>query len=81
MTDSHNHAIDPAKQTNSRIALSLFLTLGFVCIEATAGILGKSLALLSDAGHNLTDVIALALSWYAIRLSAKSANSKKTFFL
>jgi cobalt-zinc-cadmium efflux system protein len=51
----------------------------FVIVEAIAGIWGNSLALLSDAGHNLTDVIALALSWYAIRLSSQPANSKKTF--
>jgi cobalt-zinc-cadmium efflux system protein len=38
-----------------------------------------SLALLTDAAHNLTDVIALALSWYAIRLTLRPANSGKTY--
>jgi cobalt-zinc-cadmium efflux system protein len=76
---SHNHFGDIAKQTTSRLALSLALTLIFVFIEAIAGIIGNSLALLTDAAHNLTDVIALALSWYAIRLTAQPANSRKTY--
>jgi cobalt-zinc-cadmium efflux system protein len=53
--------------------------LAFVIVEAIAGVCANSLALLSDAGHNLTDVIALALSWYAVRLSTQPANSSKTF--
>src|SRR5688572_4797914 len=76
---SHNHFGDIAKQTTYRLALSLALTLIFVFIEAIAGIIGNSLALLTDAAHNLTDVIALALSWYAIRLTAQPANSRKTY--
>ena len=55
------------------------LTLVFVFIEAIAGIIGNSLALLTDAAHNLTDVIALGLSWYAIRLTAQPANARKTY--
>ncbi|HVF25555.1 MAG TPA: cation diffusion facilitator family transporter [Anaerolineales bacterium] len=76
---SHNHFGDIAKQTTSRLALSLVLTLIFVFVEAIAGIIGNSLALLTDAAHNLTDVIALGLSWYAIRLTAQPANSRKTY--
>ena len=53
--------------------------MAFVGFEAIAGLWGNSLALLSDAGHNLTDVIALGLSWYAIRLSTQPANATKTF--
>ena len=83
MTHEHSHAHshfgDLAKQTTSRLALSLFLTLAFVIFEAAAGILGNSLALLTDAGHNLTDVIALGLSWFAIRLTAQPANARKTY--
>jgi len=78
-THSHSHFGDIAKQTTSRLALSLILTLGFVFIEAIAGVIGNSLALLTDAAHNLTDVIALALSWYAIRLTSQPANGRKTY--
>lgn len=76
---SHNHFGDIANQTTSRLAFSLVLTLIFVFIEAIAGIIGNSLALLTDAAHNLTDVIALGLSWYAIRLTSQPANARKTY--
>lgn len=81
MEQAHTHSPSGSSsgQTINRIALSLGLTLAFVIIEAGAGLWANSLALLSDAGHNLTDVVALALSWYAIRLAAQSANPKKTF--
>jgi cobalt-zinc-cadmium efflux system protein len=61
------------------MALALFITLGFVIIEAGAGIIANSLALLTDAAHNLTDVIALALSWYAVHMTLRPANSGKTY--
>lgn len=67
------------KQTSRRLGLSLVLTLAFVVFEAVAGIWGNSLALLSDAGHNLTDVLALGLSWYAIRISTQPADSSRTY--
>jgi cobalt-zinc-cadmium efflux system protein len=70
---------DAAKQTTSRLSLSLFLTLAFVFIEAAAGVFSNSLALLTDAAHNLTDVIALGLSWFAIRLTSQPANARKTY--
>ena len=78
---SHNHSSSVllSRQTRTRVAISLGLTLVFVLIEAIAGIWANSLALLSDAAHNLTDVIALGLTWYAIRLSSQPANSAKTF--
>jgi cobalt-zinc-cadmium efflux system protein len=76
---SHVHFGDIARQTSSRLALSLFLTLGFVFIEAIAGVIGNSLALLTDAAHNLTDVIALGLSWYAILLTSQPANARTTY--
>jgi cobalt-zinc-cadmium efflux system protein len=61
------------------LSLSLFLTLAFVFIEAGAGYFANSLALLTDAAHNLTDVIALGLSWFALRLTSQPANARKTY--
>ena len=75
----HSHLREAARQTTTRLSLSLFLTLAFVFIEAAAGIFANSLALLTDAAHNFTDVIALGLSWYAIRLTAQPANAHKTY--
>jgi cobalt-zinc-cadmium efflux system protein len=76
---THSHFGDIAQQSSSRLLISLVLTLAFVVFEAIAGYQAHSLALLSDAGHNLTDVIALGLSWYAIRLSHQPAHAGKTF--
>jgi len=51
----------------------------FVFIEIAAGIFSNSLALLTDAAHNFTDVLALALSWWALRLTSEPPNQKKTY--
>lgn len=76
---THSHLREAARQTTSRLSLSLFLTLAFVVVEAGAGIFANSLALLTDAAHNLTDVIALGLTWFAVRITAQPANAKKTY--
>src|SRR3972149_2848037 len=76
---SHSHFRDLADQTTKRLALSLGLTAGFVVVEIIAGIIGNSLALLTDAAHNFTDVIALGLSWYAVKLATQPAHAGKTF--
>lgn len=59
--------------------LALVLTLAFVLFEVVAGLYANSLALLTDAAHNVTDVVALGLSVYAIRVAARPANAGKTF--
>jgi cobalt-zinc-cadmium efflux system protein len=51
----------------------------FVVVEFIAGIQAHSLALLSDAGHNFTDALALLLAWFGFYLQAKPANEVKTF--
>ncbi len=76
---AHSHFGDTSKQTLSRLALSLGLTLAFVIFEAAAGVLSNSLTLLTDAAHNVTDVIALGLSWYAVRLATRPSNARKTY--
>ncbi len=76
---THSHLREVSKQTTARLSLSLFLTLAFVIIEAGAGIFANSLALLTDAAHNLTDVIALGLTWFAVRITSQPANAQKTY--
>jgi cobalt-zinc-cadmium efflux system protein len=78
-TARHTHFGPETSRVPSRLALSLGLTLGFVLIEAAAGLLANSLALLTDAAHNLTDVIALGLSWYALRLTTQPSGPQKTY--
>jgi len=75
----HNHFEDFTRQATHRLALSLGITAAFVVGEVVAGSLANSLALLSDAAHNVTDVAALALSWFALRLAARPANPGRTF--
>ena len=74
---SHTHT--PTSKNSNRLALALGLTLAFVFVEAGAGYFANSLALLTDAAHNLTDVLALALSWQAVRLAARPASAGNTF--
>lgn len=66
-------------QATRRLALSLILTAAFVVIEALAGWWANSLALLTDAGHNFTDVLALGLSWFAMWLTTQPAKSGRTY--
>ena len=75
----HTHFGDATRQTLSRLTLSLGLTLVFVVFEAAAGYTANSLALLTDAAHNATDVIALGLSWYAVRLATRPSNARRTY--
>ncbi len=80
MEDSgnHSHTHMPNRMT-ARMGIALVLTLGFVVVEVLAGLRANSLALLSDAAHNVTDVIALGLSWVALKISFQPANDRKTF--
>ncbi|MHC5543182.1 cation transporter, partial [Singulisphaera rosea] len=55
----HAHGVDG---NNPRLGLSIVLTVAFVIGEAVAGYLSHSLALMSDAGHNFSDALALVLS-------------------
>src|SRR5437764_2088622 len=66
-------------RTGRSLALSIALTLGFVLAEAAAGYFANSLALLSDAGHNLADALALVLTAYALWVARRPANARKTF--
>ncbi|GAB6048351.1 CDF family zinc transporter CzcD [Methyloparacoccus murrellii] len=82
MSRHHHHhpaTSSHAPGTRSRLLIALVVTLGFVVIEAVAGIAAHSLALLTDAVHNLTDVAALALSWHALNLAGRPAHAGKTF--
>src|SRR5579872_1260841 len=64
-----------------RVGGALALILAFMAAEVVAGIVAHSLALLSDAGHMLTDAGALALSLLAMRLAARAPSSDLTFGL
>lgn len=75
---THLH-VPQSNQATRRLAISLVLTAAFVVIEALAGWWANSLALLTDAGHNFTDVLALGLSWFAMWLTTQPAKSGRTY--
>jgi cobalt-zinc-cadmium efflux system protein len=82
MAAAHVHA-HPVRAGGDRRALSiaLALILGFMVAEVAVGILADSLALISDAGHMLTDAAAIALSLVAARLARRPAEGAMTFGL
>lgn len=72
----HDHARGASQRT---LLIVLALTFGYMIAEAVGGYLANSLALLSDAGHMLTDVAALALSLFAVRFASRPATPRKTY--
>ena len=63
----------------SVLAWAMMATLGLVVAEVFGGFLGRSVALLNDAVHNLSDVPALGISWLAMRWAERPADSDKTY--
>ncbi len=72
----HNHTHGMAKQS---LRLAFFLTMLILVAELVGGFLANSLALLSDAGHVVTDIFALGLAWFAVVQAERPANARKTF--
>ncbi len=71
--------MERVSQTGARLRLGLALTLAVLVIELAGGLLSHSLALLSDAGHVLTDVFALGLAWFAVEQSKRPADQRRTY--
>jgi cobalt-zinc-cadmium efflux system protein len=76
---SHAHGQCHHHGTGSILRWSLLATTLFVVVEVAAGIKAHSLALLSDAGHNFTDALALGLAWAANYIQARPADESRTF--
>jgi cobalt-zinc-cadmium efflux system protein len=74
---SHDHA--KQKGNIKRVQIALGLTAAFMLVEVVGGVLSGSLALLADAGHMLTDTMALALTAFAFRVSVRPADKKRSF--
>lgn len=76
----HIHAEHGAGQNTGRILkISLIVTVAYIVLLVIAGVKAKSLALLSEAGHNLSDFLALLLSWGAVYIQNRPPSSTKTF--
>ncbi|MFG1424666.1 cation diffusion facilitator family transporter [Roseixanthobacter glucoisosaccharinicivorans] len=74
----HNHA-HAVPSSLRAFAIGASVNFGFVIIEAIFGLLSGSLALLADAGHNLSDVLGLLLAWGAAWLSRRAPSPRRTF--
>ncbi len=81
MGHDHHHAhVHEADEKNlRRVLIALVLTGGFMVVEVVGGIISGSLALLADAGHMLTDTMALALAAMAFRVSRRPPDGRLTF--
>lgn len=76
----HHHAHGPA-DFGRAFAIGTLLNLGFVLIEGAAGFLTDSVALLADAGHNLSDVLGLLVAWAGMELARRPASKRFTYGL
>lgn len=63
----------------SRVLVAACLTGVFMIAEAVGGLVTGSLALLADAGHMLSDTVALVLAWYAFQLAGRAATARLTY--
>lgn len=76
----HGHSHAPA-DFGRAFAIGTALNLGFVVVEAAFGIWADSVALLADAGHNLSDVLGLLIAWGAATLAKRPASQRYTYGL
>jgi len=74
----HHHDHQPHNY-NRAFAIGIMLNAIFVVIEVGYGVFADSLALIADAGHNLSDVLSLLLAWGASALATKAATEKRTY--
>ena len=77
--EHHHHHQAPTEDMNTAFVVGIILNFSFVIIEVIAGIVIHSLSLLSDAGHNMADVGALALSLFAFRMMKVKSNERFTY--
>ena len=76
----HDHHHGPASYGRA-FAIGIVLNTGFVIVETVYGLLSGSMALVADAGHNLSDVLGLLIAWGATILARRSANERFTYGL
>jgi cobalt-zinc-cadmium efflux system protein len=75
----HVHGSHGGERTSKVLRISLLVTFAYIVLLVIAGIRAHSLALLSEAGHNLSDLVALLLSLVAVYLQARPPSATKTY--
>ncbi len=76
----HSHAHGPAS-FGTAFALAIALNLAFVAVETIFGFYANSVSLISDAGHNLSDVLGLVVAWAAAVIARRAASPRFTYGL
>jgi cobalt-zinc-cadmium efflux system protein len=77
--DAHSHAHAHPGRMTGVLSWAMAATLGLVIAELAGGLLGHSIALVTDAVHNLSDVPTLVISWFALRWAERPATAEKTY--
>ncbi|MBE7213170.1 MAG: cation transporter, partial [Gluconacetobacter diazotrophicus] len=75
---SHGHSHAPA-DFGRAFAIGVALNGGYVVVEALCGFASGSLALVADAGHNLSDVLGLGLAWVAATMAKRRPTAQRTY--
>lgn len=75
----HGHSPETIKSLNAAFIIGISLNAAYVVIEALFGFINNSMGLLSDAGHNLSDVASLVIALVAFRLMAHKPDSRHTY--
>src|ERR1700730_12010979 len=78
MAYDHSHS---RANFNAAFAIGIALNTAYVLFEAIFGVIGHSLALLADAGHNLSDVLGLLLAWGASAMTRSMPTKRRTYGL
>ncbi|MBN1289557.1 MAG: cation transporter [Actinobacteria bacterium] len=77
MEDTHSG--DIRKSTRTRLIFAIVISTGFVAVEVIIGVMTGSLSLVSDAGHNATDCLAMGLSLFAVFMMARDPTPRRTY--
>ncbi len=78
---AHGHANGTAASYGRAFAIGVLLNVGIIAIEIAGGVASHSMALVSDAAHNASDVVGLALAWGAVMLSRRRPTARRTYGL
>lgn len=78
-THAHSHPDSPDGTKGKNLLLTMVLKIALTIAEALGSWLSGSLSLLSDALHNLSDVLSIVISWFAVKMAAKEHDKKNTF--
>ncbi len=81
MHGGHSHSHAHTADTGRAFAIGIALNLGFVVVEATYGFVAGSMALVADAGHNLSDVLGLVVAWAGVKMARTARSPRFTYGL